>query len=69
MKVTDKYRQEYQPIAYGNLGHNRFPPGGKDVVALCKIADELTHMLEWFALSYPDQADFVNSKLKELLEV
>ncbi|MDZ4246797.1 MAG: hypothetical protein U1D67_06745, partial [Dehalococcoidia bacterium] len=41
---TRKYRDKYRAIT-GNRGQNRMPAGGRDVLELCRMVEQLSEMI------------------------
>lgn len=42
LEITTSFREKYKPRPYGrDQSFGRLPPGGADVMRLCKLADDL----------------------------
>jgi hypothetical protein len=50
---TDKYREKYKKIPYGDGSLERYPPGGADVQELCRIIEKLTQIIRHAQRSLP----------------
>lgn len=55
LEITTRLRAKYKARPYGrDLIFNRLPPGGEDVLRLCKLADDLESLVRDLQRRAPD---------------
>jgi len=50
---TEKYREKYKKIPYGDGSLERYPPGGADVQELCRVIEALMQIIRRAQRSLP----------------